>query len=146
MPAHSSHFTLVKMSRLDSFNGLVNMDLCITYYITLGFILLCVTPFFFHFKTDIQWIFGHMADTIKHTYLSTMQIFGILHQWYTLWQELRQLQPTGQWHTHTGILITNCPRHCHHKTNVSQKFGKNGYWLPLKTTLQFLRTCHKTPR
>ena len=41
-----------------------------------------------------------MADTIKHTYLSTMQIFGILHQWYTLWQELRQLQPTGQQHTH----------------------------------------------
>ena len=22
--------------------------------------------------------------------------FGILHQWYTLWQELRQLQCTGQ--------------------------------------------------
>ena len=41
-----------------------------------------------------------MADTIKHAYLSTMQIFRILHQWYTLWQELRQLQPTGQQHTH----------------------------------------------
>ena len=39
-------------------------------------------------------------DTIKCTYLSTLQIFGILHQWYTLWQELRQLQPTGQQHTH----------------------------------------------
>ena len=24
----------------------------------------------------------------------------ILHQWYTLWQELRQLQSTGQQHTH----------------------------------------------
>ena len=41
-----------------------------------------------------------MADTIKCTYLSTAQIFRILHQWYTLWQELRQLQPTGQQHTH----------------------------------------------
>ena len=37
-----------------------------------------------------------MADTIKCTYLSTMQIFGILHQWDTLCQELRQFQPTGQ--------------------------------------------------
>ena len=34
------------------------------------------------------------------TYLSTMQTFRILYQWYTLWQELRQLQPTGQQHTH----------------------------------------------
>ena len=41
-----------------------------------------------------------MADTIKCTYLSTAQIFGILHQWYTLWQEFRQLQPTGQQHTY----------------------------------------------
>ena len=84
------------MSTLDSFNGPVNADLCITYYIASGFILFCVTPFLLHFKTDIQQIFGHTADTIKHTYLSTMQIFGILHQWYTLWQELRQLQPTRQ--------------------------------------------------
>ena len=84
------------MSTPDSFNGSVNTDLCITYYIALGFILLCVIPFFVHFKTDIQRIFGHMADTIKCTYLSTAQIFGILHQWYTLWQELRQLEPTGQ--------------------------------------------------
>ena len=83
------------MSTPDSFNGPANMDLCITYYITSGFILLCMTPFFLHFKTDIQQIFGH-TDTIKCTYLSTIQIFGIPHQWYTLWQELRQLQPTGQ--------------------------------------------------
>ena len=43
---------------------------------------------------------GHTADTIKHTYLSTAQILRILHQWYTLWQELRQLQPNRQQHTH----------------------------------------------
>ena len=53
-----------------------------------------------HFKTDIQCILGHAIDTIKCTYLSTVQIFGILHQWYTLWQELRQLQPSGQQDTH----------------------------------------------
>ena len=84
------------MSTPDSFNGLASKDLCITYNITSGFILLCITPFFLCFKTNIQQIFGNMADTIKCTYLSTAQIFGILHQWYTLWQELRQLQSTGQ--------------------------------------------------
>ena len=84
------------MSTPDSFNSPANTDLCITYYIALGFILLCVTPFFSRFKTDIQQILGHTADTIKRTYLSTTKIFGILHQWYTLWQELRQLQPTRQ--------------------------------------------------
>ena len=80
----------------DSFNGPANMDLCVTYYIALGCLLLCVTPFFLRFQTNIQRIFRHTADTIKCTHLSTAQIFGILHQWYTLWQELRQLQPTGQ--------------------------------------------------
>ena len=39
-----------------------------------------------------------MVDTIKWTYLSITQVFRILYQWYTLWQELRQLQPTGQQH------------------------------------------------
>ena len=39
-----------------------------------------------------------MVDTIKCTYLSITPVFGILYQWYTLWQELRQLQPTGQQH------------------------------------------------
>ena len=99
MATHSSHFTLVNMSTLDFSNGPANTDSCITYYLTPCFILLCVTPFFLRFKTDIQWIFGHTVETIKCTYLSTVQIFGILHQWYTLWQELRQLQPTGQQHT-----------------------------------------------
>ena len=81
------------------FSKNVNTGL-ITYYIASGFLLLCVTPFFLHFKTDIQQILGHMVDTIKYTYLSTVQIFRILHQWYIIWQELRQFQPTGQWHTH----------------------------------------------
>ena len=43
------------------------------------------------------WAYG---GHYKMTYLSTMQTFRILYQWYTLWQELRQLQPTGQQHTH----------------------------------------------
>ena len=42
------------------------------------------------------WTYGGHC---KCTSLSTMQIFRILHQWYTLGQELRQLQPTGQQHT-----------------------------------------------
>ena len=85
MPTHSSHFTLVKMSTLDSFNGLANKDFCITYYIALGFVLLCTTPFFLQFTTNIQQIFGHAADTIKHKYLLIAQVFGTLYQWYTLW-------------------------------------------------------------
>ena len=84
------------MSTPDSFNSPANKDLCITYYIVSGFVLLCITPFFLQFTTNIQRIFGHMVDTIKCTYLSIAQVFGILYQWYTLWQELRQLQPTGQ--------------------------------------------------
>ena len=84
------------MSTPDSFNGLEDTDLYVTYYIASGFLLLCVTPFFLCFKTDIQQILGQMVDTIKCTYLSTAQIYGILHQWDTIWHELRQLQPTGQ--------------------------------------------------
>ena len=91
------------MSIPDFSNGPVNTASCITYYFTSCFILLCATPFFLCFKTDIQWIFGHMTDTIKCTYLSTVQIFRILHQWYNLWQELRQLQPNGQRHTQLNI-------------------------------------------
>ena len=55
-----------------------------------------------------------MVDTIKCTYLSTVQIFRILHQWYTLWQELRQLQPTGQqptyWDTNYCLPQTSPPQ------------------------------------
>ena len=86
------------MSTPDSFNSPANKDFSITYYIASGFVLLCVTPFLLWFTTNIQQTFGHTVDTIRWTYLSITQVFGTLYQWYTLWQELRQLQPTGQWH------------------------------------------------
>ena len=100
---------------------------------------------FYISKLAFNEFFGHTVDTIKCTYLSTTQIYGILHQWYTLWQELGNFNLLDN-DTHAGILITDCPRHCHHKTNVSQKSSNNGYRLPLKNTLQFLRTCRKIPR
>ena len=87
------------MSTPDSFDGPANKDFGITYYIASGFVLLCITPFLLWFTTNIQWIFGHVADNITRTYLSITQVFRTLYQWYTLWWELRQIQPIGQWHT-----------------------------------------------
>ena len=87
------------MSTLDYSNGPANTALFITYYLALCFILLCVTSFFLHFQTGIQWIFGYIADTIICTYFSAAQIFRTLHEWYNLWEELWQLQPSGQLHT-----------------------------------------------
>ena len=84
------------MSKLDSFDGLGNRDFSITYYIILGFVLLCVTPLLLWFTTNIQQIFGHMADVIEHIYLATTQVFGTLYQWYTLWREIKQLHLIGQ--------------------------------------------------
>ena len=84
------------MSTLDSFDGPANKDFGITYYIASGFVLLCVTLFLLRFTTNIQRIFGHTADTTRCIYLLITQVFRTLYQWYTLWQELRQLQPTGQ--------------------------------------------------
>ena len=79
------------MSTPDSFDGLANKDFGISYYIILGFVLLCVTPLLLWFTTNIQQIFGHMADVIGHIYLATTHVFGILYQWYTLWREIKQL-------------------------------------------------------
>ena len=49
----------------DSFNGPANTDLCITYYITSGFILLCVTPFFLCFNTDICQVKSNLTLTVS---------------------------------------------------------------------------------
>ena len=87
------------MSTPDSFDGPANKDFGITYYIVLGFVLLCVTPLLLRFTTNIQQIFGHMAGAIRCIYLATTQVFGTLYQWYTLWREIKQLQPIGQCHT-----------------------------------------------
>ena len=79
------------MSTPDSFDGLANKDFGITYYIVSGFVLLCVTPLLLWFTTNIQQIFGHMADVIGHIYLATSHVFGTLYQWYTLWRKIKQL-------------------------------------------------------
>ena len=74
------------MSTPDSFDGLANKDFSITYYIISGFVLLCVTPLLLQFTTNIQQILGHAADAIRHIYLATIEVFGTLYQWYTLWR------------------------------------------------------------
>ena len=84
------------MSTPDSFDGLANKDFGITYYIVLGFVLLCVTPLLLWFTTNIQQIFGHAADVLRRIYLATTQVLGTLYQWYTLWREIKQLQPIRQ--------------------------------------------------
>ena len=84
------------MSTPDSFDGPANEYFSITFYIILGFVLLCITPLLLWFTTNIQQIFGHVADALRHMYLETTQVFGTLYQWYTLWREIKQLQPIGQ--------------------------------------------------
>ena len=87
------------MSTLDSFDGLANKDFGITYYIVSGFVLLSITPLLLRFTTNIQQIFGHMADVIGHIYLATSHVFGTSYQWYALWREIKQLHLIRQWHT-----------------------------------------------
>ena len=68
------------MSISDSFDGPANKDFGITYYTLSGFVLLCVTPLLLRFTTNIQQIFGHVADVIGHIYLATSHVFGTLYQ------------------------------------------------------------------
>ena len=51
------------------------------------------------FTTNIQQIFGHVADAIRCIYSATTHVFGTLYQWYALWREIKQLQPIRQQHT-----------------------------------------------
>ena len=115
------------MSTLDYSNGPVNTASSITSYLASCFILLCVTPFFLYFQPGLQQIFGYIVDTTIHTYFSTAQIYGTLHEWYNLWEELRQLQPSGQWHTQKNTnyqLIQTLPPHDEYITEIRQQ------WIP----------------
>ena len=87
------------MSTLDSFDGPATKDFSITYYIVLGFVLLCITPLLLQFTTNIQQIFGHAADVMECIYLVTTHVFGTLYQWYALWREIKQLHLIRQRHT-----------------------------------------------
>ena len=82
----------------DSFDGPANKDFGITYYIVSGFVLLCITPLLLRFTTNIQQIFGHVADARRCIYSATTHVFGTLYQWYALWREIKQLQPIRQQH------------------------------------------------
>ena len=88
-----------QMSTPDSFDALANKDFSITYYIISGFVLLCVTPLLLWFTTNIQQIFGHVAEVIGHIHLVTTHVFGTLYQRYALWREIKQLHLIGQQHT-----------------------------------------------
>ena len=86
------------MSTSDSFDGPANKDFSITYYIVLGFVLLCITPLLLRCTTNIPQIFGLMADVIECIYLATTHVFGTLYQWYDLWREIKQLHLIRQQH------------------------------------------------
>ena len=86
------------MSTPDSFDGPANKDFGITYYIVSSFVFLCVTPLLLQFTINIQQFFRYTADAIRHIYSATTQVFETLYQWYTLWREIKQLQPIRQRH------------------------------------------------
>ena len=65
------------MSTPDSFDGPANKDFSITYYIITGFVLLCVTPLFLWFTTNIQQILGHAAGVIGCIYLATTHVLEL---------------------------------------------------------------------
>ena len=107
----------------DYSDGPANTDSFITHYLASCFILLCMTPLFLHFKSEIQWIFVHTWDTTKQIYFSTVQLFETLYEWYNLWEELRQLQPCGQQHTQLKTddqLIQTSPSYDEHITEIRQ--------------------------
>ena len=100
------------MSPPDYSNGLANTDLFITHCLASCFILLSATPLFLRFKREIQHIFVCIGNIRKCTYFSTVHIFETLYGWYTLWKELRQLQPYEQQHKQLktdGQLVQTSP-------------------------------------
>ena len=84
------------MSPPDYSNGPANTDSFITHCLTLCFILLCVIPLFLCFKRETWQTFAYIGNITKHTYFSIARLFKTLYGWYTLWMELRQLQPCEQ--------------------------------------------------
>ena len=109
------------------------MDSFITHYLTLCFILLCVTPLFLHFKSKIQRTFVHIGDITKCTYFSTAQLFETLYEWYYLWKELRELHPCEQQYLQLKAddqLIKTSPPYDEYITEIRQR------WIPTPFTEQ----------
>ena len=71
-------------------------DLFITYCLTLTFILFCAFLLFTYFKDSILRTLSCIGDGIHHISLSVAYIFNILFGLYTIWKELKQLQPQDQ--------------------------------------------------
>ena len=91
------------MSSLDYYpnsNSLAVMqhseDPFITYCLTSSFILFCAFPLVMYFKGSILWTFSCIGDSIHCISLYVTYIFNILFGLYTIWKELKQLQPQDQ--------------------------------------------------
>ena len=82
------------------YNGLAatqhSEDSFITYCLTSSFILLCAFPLVVYFKDSILQTFLCIRDTIYHISLYIAYIFNTLYGIYTIWKELKQLQPQDQ--------------------------------------------------
>ena len=88
------------------------------------FLLLCAIPLFLHFKRETQWIFVSIRNIIKCTYFSIACIFETLYGLYTLWKELRQLQPYEQQHKQSKTddsLVQTSPPHEEFITEVREQ-------------------------
>ena len=71
-------------------------DPFIMYCLTLSFILFCAFLLFMYFKDSIFWILSCIRDSIHHISLYITYIFNTLFGLYTIWKELKQLQPQDQ--------------------------------------------------
>ena len=71
-------------------------DPFITYCIISSFILFCAFLLVMYFKDSILWTFSCIGDSIHHISLYIVYIFNTLYGLYTIWKELKQLQPQDQ--------------------------------------------------
>ena len=97
----SLNFTKMSLSHYyPDFNGPAatqhSEDSFSTYCLTSIFIVFCVFPLFMYFKDSILWTFSCIGDSIHHISLYITFIFKALFGLYTIWKELKQLQPQDQ--------------------------------------------------
>ena len=71
-------------------------DSFITYCLTSSFILLCTFLLVIYFKDSILQTFSCIRDSIHCISLYVTYIFNTLYGLYTIWKELKQLQPQDQ--------------------------------------------------
>ena len=71
-------------------------DSFITYFLASSFILFCALLLVTHFKDSILQTFSCIGDSIHHISLYVANIFNTFSGLYTIWKELKQLQPQDQ--------------------------------------------------